>query len=134
MSMEHSYILAIDQGTTGSTALILKVSHNKKLSLVAKANCEFKQHFPQSSWVEHDLEEIWGSIEKSCLLAQDLAEKKDPHFNKNRIITCGITNQRETLCFWDRKTAQAARKAIVWQCKEALFYVKSLKQKDSSQL
>jgi glycerol kinase len=103
-----SFLLAIDQGTTGSTALILE----KTGRTVGRANVEFPQYYPSPGWVEHDPEEIWqsqlqavrGAIEAAALKPQDLA-------------AIGITNQRETAVVWDRKTGRAIHPAIVWQCR-----------------
>jgi len=99
-------ILAIDQGTTSSRAIIF----DDKQKIVAIAQQEFPQHFPQSGWVEHDPEDLWTStvavckeaIEKAGMAAGDIA-------------AIGITNQRETTVVWDRKTGKAIHNAIVWQ-------------------
>ncbi len=100
------FILAIDQGTTSSRAIVF----DAKLRPKASAQKEFKQHFPDSGWVEHDPEEIWKSVLATCKAAINKA-KTAP---KN--IRClGITNQRETTVVWERKTGKAIHKAIVWQ-------------------
>jgi len=104
--MAAGYILAIDQGTTSSRAILFDSS----LSAVASAQQEFPQHFPASGWVEHEPEDIWDSvlatarqaIAKAGLAASDIAG-------------IGITNQRETTLVWDRKTGRAIHRAIVWQ-------------------
>lgn len=103
-TMCMSHILAVDQGTTGTKALILDHSLNH----VAEAQDDFPQHFPQPGWVEHDLDEIWTSVQKSVSQA---CKKIDPA----SITAIGITNQRETICFWDRRTAKPLSPAIVWQ-------------------
>ncbi|MFK7872247.1 MAG: FGGY family carbohydrate kinase [Oligoflexales bacterium] len=117
-----SYFIAIDQGTTGTTALLVKVkSEDQSIEVLDKSTSQFPQYYPQSGWVEHDLDEIWNSIvsavshvlEKSSIKADDLSG-------------IGITNQRETLCFYDRKSGQSARKAIVWQCRRSANICKEL--------
>ena len=100
------YILAIDQGTTSSRAIVF----NSSLEIVAVAQREFKQIFPQSGWVEHDAEEIWSSTLDTCRQAIDKAR-----IAPAEIVSIGITNQRETTIIWDRKTGQPIHKAIVWQ-------------------
>jgi glycerol kinase len=100
------FILAIDQGTTSSRAIVF----DAKLRPKASAQKEFKQYFPDSGWVEHDPEEIWKSVLATCKAAISKA-KTAP---KN--IRClGITNQRETTVVWDRKTGRVIHRAIVWQ-------------------
>jgi glycerol kinase len=100
------FILAIDQGTTSSRAIVF----DAKLRPKASAQKEFKQYFPDSGWVEHDPEEIWKSVLATCKAAVSRA-KTAP---KN--IRClGITNQRETTVVWERKTGKPIHKAIVWQ-------------------
>jgi glycerol kinase len=101
-----SYVLAIDQGTTSSRAMVL----GSDISIAAVAQAEFPQHFPASGWVEHEPEDIWTSIVMVCREALDKTGLK-PH----DIAAIGITNQRETIVVWDRKTGQAVYRAIVWQ-------------------
>lgn len=101
------YILAIDQGTTGSTALIF----DRDLTIHGKANVEFPQHFPEPTWVEHDLNEIWKSVGQAIFLAMSQKGIKG-----NEIACIGITNQRETTCLWSRgRDATPMARAIVWQ-------------------
>jgi glycerol kinase len=100
------FILAIDQGTTSSRAIVF----DTKLRPKASAQKEFKQYFPNSGWVEHDPEEIWKSVLATCKSA--IAKAKTSPKN---IRAIGITNQRETTVVWDRKTGKAIHKAIVWQ-------------------
>ncbi|MBL8902335.1 MAG: glycerol kinase GlpK [Rhizobiales bacterium] len=100
------FILAIDQGTTSSRAIVF----DAKLRPRASAQKEFKQYFPNSGWVEHDPEDIWKSVLATC----KAAIRKAKTAPKN--IRClGITNQRETTVVWERKTGKAIHKAIVWQ-------------------
>lgn len=95
-------ILAIDQGTTSSRALLF----DQKLKPIAVGQKEFTQHFPKSGWVEHDPEEIWSTTLESCKSA--LQGGDEP-------AAIGITNQRETVVVWDRDTGAPACRAIVWQ-------------------
>src|SRR3989339_410858 len=100
------YVIAIDQGTTGSTILIL----DETLKIIAKVNQEFPQSYPKPGWVEHDPEEIWGSVLVALKKALELS-KIDP----NQIAAIGITNQRETSLIWERATGRAIHPALVWQ-------------------
>ena len=101
-----SFLLAIDQGTTGSTAMVLSTDGQ----VLAKANQEFPQHFPRPGWVEHDLEEIWKSVNDAIVVALDKAG-----VDSTNCLGIGITNQRETTVLWDRETGEAVHRAIVWQ-------------------
>lgn len=100
------HILAIDQGTTSSRAIVF----DSQLSVVASAQQEFPQHFPASGWVEHEPEDIWESVLATC--RQALAEAA---LSAGDIAAIGITNQRETTLVWDRRTGRAIQRAIVWQ-------------------
>ena len=111
-------ILALDQGTTGSTAMI--VDH--KLQVLGESSVDFQQHFPKSGWVEHDLHQVWDSVCKSIKLA--LAKAKVDSY---RIASIGITNQRETTCFWSRKSGKPLSRAIVWQDRRTSTFCESLK-------
>lgn len=112
-------ILSIDQGTTGTTVLLL----NSKLKVLAKQNQEFKQYYPQPGWVEHDPEEIWQSTLSTIKAALQQAKVK-----ADRIACIGITNQRETTLVWDRKTSKTVHKAIVWQDRRTTPYCEKLKK------
>jgi glycerol kinase len=101
-----SHILAIDQGTTSSRALVF----DGKLRVVAVAQREFRQIFPRPGWVEHDPEEIWQSIVATCRAALRKARIKPAD-----IAGIGITNQRETTVIWNRRTGKPIHRAIVWQ-------------------
>jgi glycerol kinase len=102
------YILALDQGTTSSRAMLFDHAGN----VCAASQQEFKQHYPQPGWVEHDAEEIWQSqravAEKVLESAKARAED---------VFAIGITNQRETVVIWDRATGKPIHHAIVWQCR-----------------
>jgi glycerol kinase len=114
-----TYLLALDQGTTSSRALIYACQHDGALQLIAQAKEEFPQHYPQASWVEHDLEEIWRSLASACTRAFDEAKSLVPSFRPEQLAAIGITNQRETLCVFDRQSSRPLCRAIVWQCKRS---------------
>ncbi len=115
------YILAIDQGTTSTRAIIF----DRKLNPKASAQKEFKQYYHASGWVEHDAEEIW----KSVLFTARAAIKK-ASIKASDIISIGITNQRETTVIWDRKTGKLIHKAIVWQDRRTADVCRELKAKN----
>ena len=100
------YILAIDQGTTSSRAILF----DEQMSPVASAQKEFRQYFPASGWVEHEPEDLWQTVQDTC--RQCL---KDAGVSAHDIAAIGITNQRETTLVWDKSTGVALHKAIVWQ-------------------
>jgi glycerol kinase len=102
----NEYILAIDQGTTSSRAIVF----DKAGDIVALAQQEFPQIYPDSGWVEHDPEAIWSSTLQVCRDALKQAEQKGA-----KVAAIGITNQRETALLWDRATGRAVYNAIVWQ-------------------
>ncbi len=112
------YILAIDQGTTGSTALL--VGHD--LRVHAQQTVDFPQHFPQPGWVEHDPEEIWASVRKAIV---SLLESSG--ISAGQIAAVGITNQRETTVLWERAGGKPAANAIVWQCRRSADICRQLK-------
>lgn len=102
------YVLALDQGTTSSRAILFDRNGNAR----ASASQEFKQYYPQPGWVEHDAEEIWESQLSVAqkVLAEEKARPED-------LAAIGITNQRETVVLWDRETSKPLHHAIVWQCR-----------------
>ncbi|MFA5104381.1 MAG: glycerol kinase GlpK [Candidatus Margulisiibacteriota bacterium] len=112
------YILSIDQGTTGSRAIV----YDKNGSKIASSYHEFPQYFPKPGWVEHDPEEIWDSVNRSI---QDVLKNVGPH----RIAAIGITNQRETTVVWDGKTGKPVHNAIVWQCRRTADRCEKIKKK-----
>jgi glycerol kinase len=101
-----SLILAIDQGTTSSRALLFRPD----TSIAALAQAEFPQHFPASGWVEHEPEDLWRTTIDTCREAMRRAGA-----TARDIAAIGITNQRETTLVWDRSTGEAVHRAIVWQ-------------------
>jgi glycerol kinase len=116
--MRASYILAIDQGTTGSRAVV----YDKQGKNVASAYEEFPQYFPKPGWVEHDPEQIWKSVNSSI---QKVLAKVPAH----SIVAIGITNQRETTVIWDKDTGVPVNRAIVWQCRRTSVRCEELKKK-----
>lgn len=113
-----TYILAIDQGTTSSRAIIF----DGKMQVKATAQMEFKQHFPQSGWVEHDVSDIWSSTASTC---RGVIEKSG--VSVKEIAAIGITNQRETTLVWDRETGKPIHNAIVWQDRRTSEMCQALK-------
>ncbi len=101
-----TYILAIDQGTTSSRAILF----DAQMQRVGTAQREFPQHFPQEGWVEHDPEDIWNSVLTVCREVMDQSG-----VSADQIAGIGITNQRETTVVWDRETGEVIHNAIVWQ-------------------
>ncbi|MCJ8325124.1 MAG: glycerol kinase GlpK [Rhizobiales bacterium] len=113
------YILAIDQGTTSSRAILF----DQNLTIYAAAQQEFTQHFPASGWVEHDPTDIWQSTLDTCHQAIKLKST-----NVADIAAIGITNQRETTLIWDKTTGQPIYNAIVWQDRRTADICDALKQ------
>ena len=115
------FIISIDQGTTSSRAVLF----NLKGESVYVAQTEFTQYFPKDGWVEHDPNEIWGTTLK---VLKDVIKKSKKL--KGKVLTIGITNQRETTILWDKITGKPVYNAIVWQDRRASNYCKKLiKQK-----
>ncbi len=103
------HLLAIDQGTTGSTALVVDAASGKT---IGRSTTEFPQHYPQPGWVSHDAGEIWASVEASVTAALKAAGIRGED-----LAAIGITNQRETTLVWERATRRPIDLAIVWQCR-----------------
>ena len=123
--MDDRLILALDQGTTGSTALLV----TPELEVVARANVEFPQIYPKPGWVEHNPEDIYNSILEA--IDKVLAQRPDV---RERIAAIGITNQRETTLLWDRNTHEAVHNAIVWQCRRTADKCDALKHERADEL
>ncbi|WP_214774936.1 glycerol kinase GlpK [Exiguobacterium sp. s37] len=118
MAKEKRYILALDQGTTSSRAIIF--DHDGKIVTVAQR--EFKQYFPKPGWVEHNANEIWGSV--LAVMAEAFGSADiDP----NEIAGIGITNQRETAVVWEKETGRPVYNAIVWQSRQTADICEELK-------
>ena len=116
--MKEQYILAIDQGTSSSRAIVF----NRQGESLAVAQKEFTQHFPQSGWVEHDPQEIWSS--EAAVISEVMAGMG---ISGQDIAAVGITNQRETTILWDAETGEPVYNAIVWQDRRTAEYCDRLK-------
>ncbi len=116
--MERRYVMALDQGTTSSRAILFDHSGN----IVSMAQKEFAQHYPKPGWVEHDPMEIWGT---QSGVAREAIEKAG--ISPREIAALGITNQRETTVVWDRHTGKPVYNAIVWQCRRTAAICDELK-------
>ncbi|MGS0730632.1 FGGY family carbohydrate kinase, partial [Shewanella sp. 0m-11] len=116
--MSKKYIIALDQGTTSSRAIVF--DHNT--NMVASCQREFSQMYPKPGWVEHDAMEIWAS--QSSTLIEALA-RADIH--SEDVAAIGITNQRETTVIWDKATGKPVYNAIVWQCRRSKAICDDLK-------
>ena len=114
----EQFILSLDQGTTSSRAILF----NKKGEAAYVAQKEFTQYFPQPGWVEHNANEIWGTI-LACI-ATVLSEN---NISPEQIAGIGITNQRETTVVWDKETGKPVYNAIVWQSRQTADICNELK-------
>ncbi|HSQ65518.1 MAG TPA: glycerol kinase GlpK, partial [Polyangiaceae bacterium] len=112
------HLLAIDQGTTGTTALVIAEDGQT----LGRRTVEFPQHFPKPGWVEHDADQIWESV-GAAVGGAIAAAKASP----SDIAGIGITNQRETTLVWDKKTGAPIHRAIVWQCRRTAAVCDELK-------
>ena len=111
-------ILAIDQGTTSTRAIVFSIDGKKLFS----SQLEFKQYFPKNGWVEHDPDEIWKKTKLTLIDAIKKSLKL-----KGKILTIGITNQRETTLVWDASSGKPIYNAIVWQDRRTFEKCLSLK-------
>ncbi|WP_242142098.1 MULTISPECIES: glycerol kinase GlpK [unclassified Bacillus cereus group] len=121
----ETYILSLDQGTTSSRAILF----NKKGEIVHSAQKEFTQYFPKPGWVEHNAQEIWGSI--LAVIATCLSEAD---VKPEQIAGIGITNQRETAVVWEKATGKPVYNAIVWQSRQTAEICEELKEKGYSDM
>ena len=119
--MQKKYILALDQGTTSSRAILFDAAAN----IVAVAQREFTQYFPQPGWVEHDPIEIWQT---QIEVAREAVAKAN--IRPAEIAAIGITNQRETTVIWDKETGKPIYNAIVWQDRRTAGFCDELKARD----
>jgi glycerol kinase len=122
---KQSYILAIDEGTTGTTSLLI----NSEGQVISKAYQEVHPLYPQPGWVEQDAEELF---KKAISGAQEVIQKTGIDISQVKGI--GITNQRETTIVWDRRTGKPVSNAIVWQCRRTAAMCEELKQKGFEKL
>ena len=104
--MAGRFVLAIDQGTTGTTTYLI----DRAGRMFARGYCDIEQHYPRPGWVEHDPNQIWTSVLVAA--RQTLEQAGFPV-----LVAIGITNQRETTILWDRHTGSPIAPAIVWQCR-----------------
>ncbi|WP_174733040.1 glycerol kinase GlpK [Mesobacillus harenae] len=121
----EKYILSLDQGTTSSRAILF----NNDGNIVHTSQKEFNQHFPKPGWVEHNANEIWGSI--LSVIATVLSESG---VKPGQIAGIGITNQRETTVIWDKETGIPVYNAIVWQSRQTSSICEKLKEEGHDQL
>jgi glycerol kinase len=120
-----SYVLAIDQGTTSTRSILF----DGEMTPVARAQEEFPQHFPQSGWVEHDPIDLWTTTVATCRTAIEQAG-----ISPSQIAAIGITNQRETVIVWDRKTGAPIHNAIVWQDRRTADQCRALRDGGHEQM
>lgn len=113
------FVLAIDQGTTGTTVLAMDADG----AVIDRVTTNFPQYFPKPGWVEHDPDEIWGSVRTSV---EKLLAKAG--LDAAQLVCIGITNQRETSVIWDSETLRSPVNAIVWQCRRTADECERLKQ------
>jgi len=123
MGNEKNLILALDQGTTSSRAILFSQNVDQSYAIVAQAQSEFEQHFPNSGWVEHNADDIWRTSIDSA--KQAIAQAG---ISAEQIAAIGITNQRETTLIWDRQTGEPIHHAIVWQDRRTAEQCNALKR------
>lgn len=121
----NQYILALDQGTTSSRAVVF----DKKGTIISVAQKEFTQIFPKPGWVEHDPDEIWST--QAGMSAEAVSKKG---LKASQLAAIGITNQRETVVVWDKNTGEPVYNAIVWQDKRTADYCDVLKKEGKSEM
>lgn len=123
--MKKKYILAIDQGTTSSRAILF----DDKGEMLQTAQREFKQYFPKPGWVEHNANEIWTSV--LAVIAEIFSESD---VKPGDISGIGITNQRETTVVWDKATGKPVYNALVWQSRQTAGICKELRDAGHNEL
>ncbi|UZD21123.1 glycerol kinase GlpK [Algoriphagus halophytocola] len=124
MTQNKPYLMALDQGTTSSRAIIF----DQQGKIVSIAQKDFKQHFPQAGWVEHDPKEIWSS--QSAMMIESLVNK---NIKAKQVAAIGITNQRETTIIWDRESGEPIYNAIVWQDRRTAGFCNALKERGEAE-
>lgn len=122
---DEQYIMAIDEGTTSTRAILF----NRDGQIVGQAQREFTQHFPKPGWVEHDADEIWSAVQSVISDAVINA-----HIQPYKVRGIGITNQRETTIVWDKNTGEPVYHAVVWQSKQTSEIADELKEKGYADL
>ncbi len=118
-----TYVLAIDQGTTSSRAIL----YNNSFEVIGVGQHPFPQIYPKAGWVEHNLEDIWLSVKKS--IEDAIKQSTDKNFSPEKIQAIGITNQRETFGLWTRDDSKPISNAVVWQCNRSEELCAKLKKK-----
>ena len=121
---QGKYIVALDQGTTSSRAVVF----NQHAEIVSSAQREFTQYYPEAGWVEHDPLEIYAS-QRSTLI--EVLDKL--HLTSDDVAAIGITNQRETTIVWNKETGKPVYNAIVWQCRRTSGICDELREKGWSE-
>ena len=116
------YVLAVDQGTTGTTAMVVDADGRIR----GRAYGEIRQFYPRPGWVEHDPEEIYRSVIRQARAALNAA-----HVKPGELAAIGITNQRETFAVWERSSGRPLHRAIVWQCRRSAEICERLRQRES---
>ena len=115
------FIISIDAGTTSTRSVLFDLNGKPLFS----SQKEFKQYFPKNGWVEHDPDEIWSKTKKTLKETINKAKKLN-----GKILTIGITNQRETTILWNRKTEKVLYKAIVWQDRRTEAFCQKLRKQN----
>jgi glycerol kinase len=116
--MSEPYILAIDQGTTNTKAILV----NQKGEVVAQASCPVDIHFPKPAWVEQNADSIWQSV-------KDAVDDCLHQANNTKLAAIGVTNQRESVLAWERKTGKPIGPVITWQCRRSAPFCETLREK-----
>src|SRR6266571_6632562 len=125
MAVAQRYILALDQGTTGSSALLF----DRRGQVAGSADHEIRQIYPQPGWVSHDPEEIFQSTVTS---AEEAVRSAGASFDE--VAAIGITNQRETTVLWDRASGRPLADAVVWQCRRSAALCEELRAAGKTEL
>ena len=125
MKIKKKFIVAIDQGTTSSRAILFN-TNGKSLF---KSQLEFRQYFPKNGWVEHNPEEIWNKTKKVLVNVINASKKL-----KGEILTIGITNQRETTILWNKVSGKPIYNAIVWQDRRTTDFCKKYRTNNRERL
>jgi glycerol kinase len=125
MDLGHKYILALDQGTTGTTVSLL----NHQAKMLAAVNREHPQIYPKPGWVEHDPEAIWKTVTDG--IQEVLTKAGVPG---SQVAAIGITNQRETVVLWNKGNNRPVYNAIVWQCRRTTEFCEKLKKQKAAKV
>ena len=122
MEYKKRYIIGIDEGTTSARAVLFDTEKNE---IIKQSQSSFKQYFPKDGWVEHDAEEIWNIVQKALIeITKGIASEE--------IFSIGITNQRESVVAFSKKSGKALAPSICWQCRRTAPFCKKLKESSFS--